>query len=218
MLLEYTDGTPNKPLSKLMISIRMAKLHEVRRLSEEETDIDRKDIWGNTALLECVAYGSNEVLDMLVRNGANVNVTDDVGNTPLHIAVKCQQAMIVKSLIEYGANIDAQDFIQKATPLMLAIMTRNSNIVSALFENGCNMLLEDSDSLTACEYICNHPTSCGIDEQLQKLIFYKTRDKMIKAGEYGKYLFKLGRYERHYGIVIPTTNSNLIKEVAKKEK
>lgn len=42
----------------------------------------------------------------LLCNGANVNIADQDGNTPLHLAVKSNLVPVIHALIGFEANID----------------------------------------------------------------------------------------------------------------
>jgi ankyrin repeat protein len=50
--------------------------------------------------------GHEECVELLVNNGAKIDVFDENGQTPLHWAVKNGHAHIVKLLLKYGASID----------------------------------------------------------------------------------------------------------------
>jgi len=48
-------------------------------------------------------------VDILLKHGANVNVKDDVGLTPLHWAVVRGNRVCIRRLLEQGAEINAKD-------------------------------------------------------------------------------------------------------------
>ena len=48
-------------------------------------------------------------VDILLKHGANVNVKDDVGLTPLHWAVVRGNRVCIRRLFEHGAEIGAKD-------------------------------------------------------------------------------------------------------------
>ena len=57
---------------------------------------------------------------LLIDNGANVNVRDKDGLTPLHIASTTLNMNLVKILVEYGADVNAK-VGDSITPLLLAV-------------------------------------------------------------------------------------------------
>ena len=72
-------------------------------------DIDINDIEDNifTKLLDETKQSHIEIINLLIKNGANVNATNKSGVTSLTISVKSGQADIVKHLIAQGADINS---------------------------------------------------------------------------------------------------------------
>ncbi|XP_045588104.1 protein phosphatase 1 regulatory subunit 12A isoform X2 [Procambarus clarkii] len=62
---------------------------------------------GLTALHQCAIDGSLEMVSLLLKHGANVNITDNDLWTPLHAAATCGHFKIVTTLIKAGANLTA---------------------------------------------------------------------------------------------------------------
>lgn len=50
------------------------------------------------------AAGNSHVVEPILRNGANVNVQDEEGNTPLHYAFKHNQIEMIALLQRYQAD------------------------------------------------------------------------------------------------------------------
>ena len=51
-----------------------------------------------------------KIINLLIENGANVNVANKNGVTPLTISVKSGKADILKNLIAQGADLDLTSF------------------------------------------------------------------------------------------------------------
>jgi hypothetical protein len=64
--------------------------------------------------------GSVPTGELLLDHGANVHVKNKYGQTPLHVASEWGLPDMTKSLLKFGANIDAQDN-DRLTPLQLAL-------------------------------------------------------------------------------------------------
>ncbi|CDK30994.1 ankyrin repeat domain-containing protein [Candidatus Babela massiliensis] len=69
-------------------------------------NLEIKDNMCYTALIWATIKGNSEIVDLLLRHGANVNAVDDLGNiTVLMNAVERGHEEIVKSLLSNGANV-----------------------------------------------------------------------------------------------------------------
>jgi ankyrin repeat protein len=54
---------------------------------ENTNDINAKDYYGNTALHHAVNKGDFDLVETLVEKGADFNVQNEEGDTPLQIAI-----------------------------------------------------------------------------------------------------------------------------------
>lgn len=110
------------------------------------------DLGGYTPLMET---SSLEMVELLLKNGANVNAKNKFNYTPLHKAVfnfmgadpdEKQYTKIVNLLIEKGANLDAQDG-NGTTPLMGAV--KNSKLTKLLIAKGAKLDIQNTNGETA---------------------------------------------------------------------
>ncbi len=90
--------------------------------------------------------------------GANVNIQDKNGFTPLTWAVLENNPNKVKALLKQGASVHIQDKYGD-TPLMYAIRENNPDIVKALLDNGADVNIQDKDGYTPLMWavIYNNP-------------------------------------------------------------
>lgn len=76
---------------KLFYYIKRGKLHRIRSLFKKyepsylTSFVDRK---GRSPLHACCLLGDDAIMRLLLKNGADVEVTDSDGNTPIHFALK----------------------------------------------------------------------------------------------------------------------------------
>lgn len=74
-----------------------------------------------TAIGVAVATNNQEMIDLLLSRGADVNATDDQGWTPLHIAASNMALETIKKLLKHGARLDLKDKIAGRTPIWMAL-------------------------------------------------------------------------------------------------
>jgi ankyrin repeat protein len=72
-------------------------------------EVDAKDKKGRTPLSVAARAGLNSVVDMLLRNRANPNLSTHVMRTPLHYACLSGYTGVVILLLEGGAWLEACD-------------------------------------------------------------------------------------------------------------
>lgn len=78
----------------------------------------------------------------LIKQGANVNATQEYGVTPLHRASAFGNPSDIKLLIRNGANVNAQAS-SMTTPLMQACQFGNLEAVKILLANGADPVIKD---------------------------------------------------------------------------
>ena len=95
----------------------------------------------NTKLLEVIKNNDFERVKLLVSKGADINIKNRYGNTPLNTASGFGYFEIVKYLIEHNAeNTDA---------LIMASMNGHEKIVKYLIEQGADVDIQDERGETA---------------------------------------------------------------------
>jgi ankyrin repeat protein len=80
-------------------------------------------------------------IDQIQRNlywHADVNQPGPDGATPLHVAARKGSLVIVKMLVEQGADLEARDK-QSQTPLSNALFTRNTQVAAYLISQGASL-------------------------------------------------------------------------------
>lgn len=108
--LNIQDNEGNTPLHK---AVQAQKIQAVQSLCSMRAHVNIQDNLGQTALYKvCLGRRTDretDFLGILLRAHADVNIPDNEGNVPLHIAVKCDRNALVDLLIKAGANLNAQN-------------------------------------------------------------------------------------------------------------
>jgi ankyrin repeat protein len=132
-------------------------------LAKENKDGNAKTKDGNSMLVMATIKLQKDMVQMLLEEGADINLKDEYGKTPLHHAVltvfkgtpedKIQN--IAEFLLANGANINAQDN-QGETALHLAINQSVWNskncMVDFLLARGANVNVQDKRGATPLHY------------------------------------------------------------------
>lgn len=104
---------------------------------------------GLTCLHISTLKGNLQLMALLVKNGADINVQDGTsGKTPLHLAVENHDEMAVKHLLQMGAQVDARMY-NGCTPLHLAVGRKDATIAAILCHSGADTLLRNMEDETA---------------------------------------------------------------------
>ncbi|TNF91837.1 MAG: hypothetical protein EP297_14945, partial [Gammaproteobacteria bacterium] len=113
-------------------SVEETELQLAKTLVKQGDDINRAGEGGQTMLHLAAKKGQLIVADFLIENDAHINKRDAIHWTPLHHAVKANQAEMVKLLIARGANPNLVAGPERTTPLMLARDNENEEITGIL--------------------------------------------------------------------------------------
>lgn len=117
----------------------------VQEVAKTRIDINARDSDGETPLIATVAP---EVAEVLVRAGANPNLTDPSGQTALMHDAKNNYVENLKVLVKAGAKPDLQDN-EGSTALMLCSEKGLEDSVAVLVNAHAQVNLRDKQGLTA---------------------------------------------------------------------
>lgn len=81
--------------------------------------------------------GQPELIEILAETGADLNVTNQYGENPIHIAVGSGSFDVLRPLYQQGVSIDRADG-SGATPVHLAVMRRDPDSLRELLSLGAN--------------------------------------------------------------------------------
>jgi len=92
----------------------------------------------STPLSIAVKYGTPEIIDFLLSQGANLNYKDEQGNTIIHDATKNPNPEVLKLLIDARTNIDTLNHYWES-PIFTAEKHKNIPAVKQLLQNGAEI-------------------------------------------------------------------------------
>lgn len=100
---------------------------------DSETDSNH-----DTALTLACAGGHEDLVELLLSRGADIEHRDKKGFTPLILAATAGHEKVVEILLNHGADIEAQSERTKDTPLSLACSGGRYEVVELLLSRGAN--------------------------------------------------------------------------------
>jgi len=110
----------------------------VLMLTKKGIDIDVRDTDRNeTALHYAAASGFLSTVDYLLLKGAQVNVRNSKGHTPVHKSCYYDYPDIIRTLVSYGGDVNIRDN-DGISPLYLALMRNHQSSFVALIECGAS--------------------------------------------------------------------------------
>jgi len=151
----------------LLDLLRQGRREEALEKARQAEDVNQYDD-GSTPLLIATTRGWGDVVEALVRNGANVNSISDLGETPLMRAIKSGKIdpYVIKLILEHGGketlNHAAKEeaFFSKWTALHFACdssMNTHAVIIAILISYGASVKLVASNGKTPEDMCGNNP-------------------------------------------------------------
>jgi ankyrin repeat protein len=122
----------------LMIAAGGGHATEIAQLLVEKGADARFTSNGYTVLMEAAEQGDRELVDLLLKHGANVKSTNRLGWTALHNGAMNGNTGIVADLIAAGANANAKENFHGTIPLHWAAASGNREVVKLLLAHGAD--------------------------------------------------------------------------------
>ena len=144
MEIEFDDtDTFEKPATALLEAVRNNDLESCRVLIASGVDIN--EISGSperTALIYAAEYGYREIVELLIKAGADVSAQADEGLSALYLASVQGKVEVVDMLLKAGAQsgiVDDND----VTPLHGAAYLQHPEVVELLIKAGADVNARD---------------------------------------------------------------------------
>lgn len=155
-----------------------------------------------------------EAIKLAVRNRVSVNVADNAGVTPLHIAAKSNDRLqCMKELLKSeSVNIDVKTF-SGDTPVAFSCKTDSNRVLKVLIQHGADLNLSNCDKETPLHIACSKGClktvilliEAGADVNVKDLSEWTPLHEAAKSGsaEVCKYLLEHDADATAHGYYIP---------------
>ena len=125
--------------------------YEILEMETGQADVDAKNEYGVTALIDASYRGQKEQIEWLIVEGANLNARDHQGNTALMNAAIKGHSEIVELLITNGADVDAIDNAGNTALIDASKYDRESTseVLASLIDHGAEVNIRNKYGETA---------------------------------------------------------------------
>ncbi|MBP0031512.1 ankyrin repeat domain-containing protein [Roseofilum sp. Guam] len=117
-----------------------------------------------------------DICELLIFHGADVNIRDEFGRTPLYWATQLRNEDVIKILLEYGADVNIFNYSNSMNPLFNVIQQRNkkknNKIIKTLLSYNAELNIKNDQGLTPLHFALSQKcepeiikvlVSCGAD-------------------------------------------------------
>lgn len=156
-----------------------------KMLERDESLINKKDKYGNSVLHDAVKNRNFLLAAALIDKGADCNIANKDGKTPLHLAVSCDKSGKIVKKISQNMSEKALNSLDKQgdSALHLAVKHNNKDAFVSLGQVGCDHNVLDSKRNIASVY-------AEVNSEIYNIIFPPpTREDKIE--ELGRSMLNL---------------------------
>ncbi|XP_043957592.1 ankyrin repeat and SAM domain-containing protein 3 [Gambusia affinis] len=114
-------------------------------IKKREADLDRKNLGGWTPLMYAAYIGHDNIANLLLEAGVNVNAATPKGLTPLMLAASCGNESIAYFLLQQGAELELRD-ARGWTALLHCTSTGHQQMVKFLLDNNADANVREPGS------------------------------------------------------------------------
>jgi ankyrin repeat protein len=143
MMNDLRTSTP------LHVALINGQLELARTFIEQGVLINDQDENGETALFLAIEF--ENISELLLKAGADVNISNNLGETPLHKVAANGTANQVNLLLNSGASIEIQNHLNQS-PLHYAAAHGNHEIVKLLIERAAKINTCDIEGKTSLHH------------------------------------------------------------------
>ncbi len=159
----------------------------VSALVKGDADINSRDGRGQTPFHRALSASNprvSEIARFFIDNGADVDTTDEDGETPLMTAVREGYLEVVRSLLDKGALKDVRDRNFNQSLLHLAAIRGYGDIADILLARGLDPNAQDVYDATPMRYALLHGNPmviASLERTLDKPYVFKPKDFSMSA-------------------------------------
>ncbi|NVN99119.1 MAG: ankyrin repeat domain-containing protein [Geobacteraceae bacterium] len=141
-------GMSQEELSEeFFAALAEGKTQEVAKAINKGFDVNSVNSENQTLLMKGARHGYKDIVELLLKNKANIAARDISGTTALMHAAKGGSLEVIKLLLAHGAVVDEADSSGE-TALMYACRDGNIDVVRLLLDSGANIEVRNKQGNT----------------------------------------------------------------------
>ena len=117
----------------------------------------------------------NKIKKLVINDPILVKIRDDLGRTPLHIAVEAGRLPLVNFFIQSGSNVNATDSLKAFSPLHYACLHSYTKTARFLLARGAFVNFPDIDGNTPLHYAAGN----GNPDLVELLLLHGARNDVL---------------------------------------
>ena len=130
-------GEQQSSWTPLMNAIQNNQTSEAKQYINSDQYLHAQTNNGSTALFFAIKFKNNDVVDLLLKHGANIQHRNKFDMNPLALAIKTNNLYAVQQLVKHGANIHAV-CASSRTPVKFAQVNQRKEIEKYLISIGAS--------------------------------------------------------------------------------
>jgi hypothetical protein len=151
------DGIQNATVKKIFrdnVVLSIGDKFEILKIETGRPDVNAKDKYGATALIDASLQGQKEIVELLILEDADLDARDNQGDTALMHAALKGHVEIVELLVSNGADVNVKDKSGNTALIESAKYARESacEIIALLKDNSAGVNAKNNFGLTAVIY------------------------------------------------------------------
>ena len=161
---------------------------------------------GGTPLHTVANWEFIDALRYLIKRGANLEILDNRGFTPLSLAAYANRLQNVQALVEAGAKIDVKTTTENMTPLIAATMNisplnhgDSMDVIKYLLDKKANVNFQAADEKTALINAAASSNSGQAEDKVDLLLSRGAKTDIVNKSGETALMFAAGR--GHEGVV-----------------
>lgn len=157
-----------KTISFITLMIAFTAVHSPREIHAADTTSTEFEL--ANSLFEAIHNIDIVSLNVLLAEGAEVDTSDEAGNTPLMLASKIGNPRIIKIILAHNPDINRKNHGGESA-LMIASENGQYHIADQLIEQGADINAKNADGLTAMQIAVRngHPQIKNLIENRSEL-------------------------------------------------